>query len=89
MMMNYTCMYVLSIYSRYTVDRMMLLLYVCEVGSSEGGECSVGADGGRRRGITTTADGNLTYNNVICRAARSTGSGRLMVSAFVAMVCGS
>jgi len=44
----------------------MLLMYVCEVGSVECGECSVGADGGRRGGIKAAADSDFTYNHIIC-----------------------
>jgi len=46
-----------------------MLLNVYEVGSVKCGECTMGANGGGRGGIKTTADSNSTYYHIISCAA--------------------
>ena len=60
----------------------MVYVCVCEAGSGQRGECAVGTDGGRCRGITTTADSDLAYHYVIRCAARSAGSGLLIINCY-------
>jgi len=68
-------MYASAVWSIITTVGRILLFNVCEGGGVECGERTMGADGGRRGGIKTTADSNFTHYHFIACTAWSASPG--------------